>query len=265
MLVPTLNEEKNLQHVLPAIPDLVDEIVLVDGYSTDRTVEVARELVPDIKIVMEPRKGKGRALRTGFHACTGDIIVAIDADGSTDPAEIPRFVDALLCEADFVKGSRFMHGGGTDDMEWFRRGGNWALMMLVRASFGGQYTDLCYGYFGFWRDVLPYIDDPSVDGFEIETHMNIKVLEAPLVVREVPSFEHERIHGTSNLRTFQDGFRVLRVILRERANRRRRQDHSDDGIIVDLRDHVPPTMIVESLPTTTTPRLSDLDRARTRW
>ena len=215
VLVPTLNEEKNLPYVLPLIPDFVDEIVLIDGYSTDRTVEVARELVPDVEIVMEPRRGKGRALRTGYHASSGDILVAIDADGSTDPREIPRFVDALISEADFVKGSRFMHGGGTADMEWYRKCGNWVLTRMVRASFGGNYTDLCYGYFAFWRDVLPVIDDPSIDGFEVETYMNIRVLEAPLVVREVPSFEHPRIHGTSNLRTVQDGLRVMRTIVRE--------------------------------------------------
>ncbi len=89
-------------------------------------------------------------------------------------------------------------------------------MQVVRFSFGGQYTDLCYGYNAFWRDVLPIIDDASIDGFEIETHMNVRVLTAPIIVREVPSFEHQRIHGTSNLRTFQDGFRVLRTILSER-------------------------------------------------
>lgn len=216
VLVPTLNEAKNLEHVMPAIPAMVDEVVIIDGCSTDDTVAVARRLRPDVRVVVEPRPGKGRALCTGFHASTGDIIVTIDADGSTDPREIPRFVDALLGEADFVKGSRFMHGGGTADMELLRRAGNWGLMMLVRAAFGGQYSDLCYGYNAMWRDVLPYVLDEDVDGFEIETHMNVRVLTAPIVVREVPSFEHARIHGNSNLRTFRDGWRVLKTIVRER-------------------------------------------------
>lgn len=233
VLVPTLNEAENLRHVLPAIPAMVDEVVIIDGCSTDDTVAVARELRPDIKIVVEPRPGKGRALCTGFRASTGDIIVTIDADGSTDPREIPRFVEALLSEADFAKGSRFMHGGGTDDMELLRRAGNWALMRLVRASFGGQYSDLCYGYNALWRDVLPYVLDEDIEGFEIETHLNVRVLTAPIVVREVPSFEHARIHGNSNLRTFRDGWRVLRTIVSER----RRLRHLEP--IIDLRV-VPP-------------------------
>jgi glycosyltransferase involved in cell wall biosynthesis len=225
VLVPTLNEARNLEHVLPRMPSLVDEVVLIDGGSTDGTIEVARSLRPDIRIVREPRPGKGRALRTGFHASSGDIIVTIDADGSTDPREIPRFVSALLDEADFVKGSRFLHGGGTADMDRLRRAGNWCLTRAVRVAFGGQYTDLCYGFNAFWRDVLPFIDDCRVDGFEVETHMNVRVLRAPLVVREVPSFEYERIHGVSNLRTFQDGLRVLRTIVTERRRCGRSASH----------------------------------------
>src|SRR5437868_14684742 len=103
VVIPTLNEAENLPHVLPRIPDWVDEVLLVDGHSTDRTVEVARELRPDIRIMMQEGRGKGAALRTGFTAASGDLIVMLDADGSTDPAEIPAFVGALLAGADLAK------------------------------------------------------------------------------------------------------------------------------------------------------------------
>lgn len=214
VVIPAMNEEKNLPHVLPSIPAWVHEVVLVDGNSVDRTVEIARELYPSIRIVAQQGKGKGAALRTGFEAVTGDIIVMLDADGSTDPAEIPAFVGALLSGADFAKGSRFLQGGGTADMEFYRRFGNWGLVSLVKLLFGGQYSDLCYGYNAFWRWTISDLKLDG-DGFEIETMMNVRALRANLQVIEVPSFEAERIHGTSNLRTFPDGCRVLRTIVRE--------------------------------------------------
>ncbi len=214
VIVPTLNEARNVTEVLPTIPRWVDEVLLVDGGSTDGTVEAARAARPDIRVVSELRPGKGVALQTGWREATGDIIVTIDADGSTDPREIPAFVGLLLAGADMVKGSRFVHGGGTDDMGPLRRSGNWALTRLVRVLYGGHYSDLCYGYNAFWRHAVPYFDGDA-DGFEIETFMNVRALRHGLKVVEVPSFELSRIHGQSNLRTFADGWRVLRTIVRE--------------------------------------------------
>ena len=214
VVVPTLNEAENLPYVLPLIPASVTEVLLVDGHSTDTTVEVAQQLMPDIRVVQQVGRGKGAALRTGFAAATGDIIVMIDADGSTDPHEIPAFVDALLKGADYAKGSRFTQGGGTADMEFHRKLGNMGFVWLVRALFGGSFTDLCYGYNAFWADVLPdlYLDG---DGFEIETIMNVRALQAHLKITEVGSFEYERRFGVSRLRTFPDGWRVLKAIGRE--------------------------------------------------
>jgi hypothetical protein len=121
----------------------------------------------------------------------------------------------LLAGADFAKGSRFLQGGGTFDMSWMRYVGNWMLTKLVRLIFGGQYSDLCYGYNAFWKWLLPTLD-LDADGFEIETLMNVRALRAHLKVAEIPSFEAERIHGESNLNTFRDGWRVLKTIVRER-------------------------------------------------
>lgn len=213
-VIPTLNEEKNLIHVLPSVQQWVDEVILVDGHSSDETVNVARELCPSIRVVMQEGRGKGSALRAGFAAATGDIIVMLDADGSTDPAEIPIFVGALLSGADFAKGSRFLQGGGTEDMPFYRMLGNLGFVWLVRLLFGGKYTDLCYGYNAFWKRVLPLLDLDGT-GFEIETMMNVRALKAGLQIIEVPSFESLRVHGNSNLKTFPDGWRVLMTIFRE--------------------------------------------------
>jgi glycosyltransferase involved in cell wall biosynthesis len=220
VVIPTLNEAANLPYVLPQLPAYVDELVLVDGHSTDDTLEVARRLCPEIQVVLEHVRGKGAALQRGFSACSGDIIVMLDADGSNDPAEIPRFVGALLSGADFAKGSRFIQGGGTADMPRHRKAGNRIFVWLVRLLFGSRYSDLCYGYNAFWRDV---VDDLTLDGngFEIETMMNIRALRAGLHIVEVPSFEEARIHGESKLITVKDGWRVLRTIFSERRAARR--------------------------------------------
>lgn len=230
VVMPTLNEARNLPHVLPAIPAWVHEIVLVDGGSTDGTVEVAKELRDDLVVIQDLTPGKGAALRRGFEVAEGEIIVMIDADGSMDPAEISAFVGALIGGADFAKGSRFCHGGGTADMEWYRRLGNSWLTRLVRVSFGGRYSDLCYGYNAFWARSLDHLD-LDADGFEIETLMNIRALTTGLVVTEVPSYEAERLHGSSNLNTVTDGWRVLRTIIRER-----RSPHRSSMSVIDLRD-----------------------------
>ncbi len=224
VIIPALNEALNLPHVLPRIPAWVHEVILVPGHSTDDTVAVAQRLWPSIRIIGQQGRGKGAALVSGFAAATGDIIVMLDADGSMDPEEIPVYVAALVAGADFVKGSRFLPGGGTTDMEFYRKAGNWGLTLLVRVLFGGCYTDLCYGYNAFWRRILAQVtfDAP---GFEIETQMNVRVLLHQLTVAEVPSFEVQRPNGVSNLRTVPDGWRVLKTILGERIRGLGQQRH----------------------------------------
>jgi glycosyltransferase involved in cell wall biosynthesis len=213
LIIPALNEEKNLPHVLPRIPSLVDEVLLIDGSSKDRTLRVATELCPHIRIVRQDGKGKGDAIRCGIKHATGDIIVMIDADVSMDPEEIPLFIEPLLNGFEFAKGSRFLSRGGTEDMESYRKFANRFFIFLVNKLFHGKYTDLCYGYNAFWRHAYEKLDILS-DGFEIETELNIKALKAGLRVTEVASFEEQRLNGKSNLKSFRDGFRILRTIIR---------------------------------------------------
>jgi glycosyltransferase involved in cell wall biosynthesis len=225
VVIPALNEALNLPLVLAELPDVVDEVVVVDGHSTDGTPEAALRAMPDARVVVQTGRGKGDAMRCGFEAATGDVLVMMDADGSADPAEIPRFVQTLLDGADFAKGTRFADYGGSSDLTPIRRAGNRALSGTVNALFGTGYSDLCYGYNAFWRHCLPAMN-VDCQGFEIETLINIRIGRAGLDVREVPSFERDRIHGESNLRTFRDGARVLRTILRERARPKPRRHHS---------------------------------------
>lgn len=229
VVIPAKNEARSLPWVLEELPAGLHEVILVDGSSSDDTVEVARRCRPDIVVIGQTRRGKGNALACGFAAATGDFIVMIDADGSTDPAEIPRFVDALRHGADFAKGSRFMPGAGSSDISRLRQYGNWWLNRIVNIIYGTRYTDLCYGYNAFRRDCLDTIGlfpgtagDAPVgtmlwgDGFEVETLINLRIAKAGLRVFEVPSFERSRLFGNSNLNAFSDGLRVLRTIHIER-------------------------------------------------
>jgi glycosyltransferase involved in cell wall biosynthesis len=188
VVIPTLNEAENLRLLLPVIPDWIHEIIVVDGRSTDHTIEVVESFAQQRRL---------------------------DADCSMHPCEILLLVAALTAGADFAKGSRFIQGGGTADMSWFRALGNWGLTQIVNVLYRGSFTDLCYGYFAFWRRCLPVID-PTCDGFEVETFIKLQAMKARLRIAEVPSFETLRIHGMSNLHAVPDGIRVLRTILQER-------------------------------------------------
>lgn len=218
VVMPVRNEAQNLYYILPRIPSIVSEVIIVDGHSTDDTIAVAKKLLPTARIIEQQGQGKGDAVRAGFEACTGEIIVMVDGDGSADPTEIERFAQALMAGNDFAKGSRFLEGGGSQDITLLRRLGNTFLCALVNILFGIRFTDLCYGYNAFWKHCLEYIQ-LDCDGFEIETLLNLRMHKANLKTVEVPSMEHPRIHGQSNLRTFRDGWRVLGTIIRERMNR----------------------------------------------
>ena len=235
VVIPAKNEALNLPHVFAGLPRDLYEVILVDGGSSDDTVEVARQLWPEITIIGQTRRGKGNALACGFEEASGDFIVMLDADGSTDPAEIPLFVDALKSGADFAKGSRFMTGAGSSDISRFRQLGNYFLNKAVNLLYGTRYTDLCYGYNAFRRECLSVIDLEGGevegvsertmlwgDGFEVETLINVRIAKAGLRVAEVPSFERSRYFGTSNLNAFSDGMRVLRTIHAERKRGTRR-------------------------------------------
>jgi glycosyltransferase involved in cell wall biosynthesis len=233
VVIPALNEARNLPYVLGRMPPDIHEVILVDGYSVDGTVTVAREAWPSLRVVRQSRTGKGNALACGFAVATGDIIAMIDADGSADPTEIPRFVQALIDGTDFAKGTRFAEGGGSKDITRVRGLGNRALTAIFNLGYHTRYSDLCYGFNVFWRQHLPALgldatSPPSAhgdgrlwgDGFEVETLIHVRVAKANLVVIEVPSFEHARMYGVSNLSAFSDGVRVLRTLIIERQRAR---------------------------------------------
>lgn len=215
VVIPARNEARNLAYVFARLPAGLHQVLLVDGHSTDGTPAEARRLWPEVQIIQQPGKGKGDALNAGFAACTGDVIAMLDADGSTDPREIPRFVSALGAGADVAKGSRYAQGGGSSDLTSTRRFGNAFLGWLVNSLYDTRFSDLCYGYIAFSQRCLPYIRFDA-GGFDAETLINVRVARAGLLIQEVPSYERPRLHGESNLKAVRDGLLILRTIVLER-------------------------------------------------
>ncbi len=269
VVIPALNEARNIPHVFERMPLDVHEVVLVDGFSVDGTVAVARQLRPDVRVVRQSRVGKGNALACGIAVATGDIIAMVDADGSADPGEIPRFVEALLNGADFAKGTRFAEGGGSADITRLRSLGNYGLTAFFNACYRRTYSDLCYGFNVFWRRhaAVLGLDAASPqrsggdgrlwgDGFEVETLIHVRVANAGLTVAEVPSFEHPRIHGVSNLNALRDGRRVLRTILTER----RRSPLLQSSKSVPPSVHLPPPAAIQVLHERTVPPVGSEQR-----
>jgi len=211
VIIPTLNEEKNLPGVLEELPDYIDETIIVDGHSTDKTVEVAKKFGASI---VYDDVGKGSALRVGMKEAKGDIIIMMDADCSHIPREIGLLVAGIQSGFDICMGSRFIQGGGTEDMTLLRKFGNKFFVFLVNSIWGMNYSDLCYGYRSLRKDSVEKLELES-DGFGIEMELSIRAAKKKLRVLEVPSYEKARASGEGKLRTFRDGWMILRRIDKE--------------------------------------------------
>lgn len=213
VIICTLNEAPNLPYVLPRIPQGVEEILLVDGHSSDGTADVARELRPEVRVVFEEGKGKGLALRRGIEASTGDIVVTLDADGETDPADLPLFVDALRRGCDFAKGSRFAPVSQNPQARPFR---DWLVVTIFNRLYKTGFTDLCSGYNAFWRSILQRVNLWSDGGWNYEPLLVARAAKAGLRVEEVPHRSLGRLSGRSKLGAWGQTLAAVRTVVGER-------------------------------------------------
>jgi glycosyltransferase involved in cell wall biosynthesis len=222
VIICALNEEHNLPHVLPKIPEWVDEILLVDGHSKDGTVEVAKHLCPCIRVLGQPGRGKGNALKYGVQQALGDIIVTIDADGETPPEEIGNFVKPLLEGFDFTKGSR-LTGHRPAKMPPYRWFGNKVLALTCNLLFNTRFHDVCSGYNAFWKLKFTQLDltyGIKEVGCSMEQQMIVRAKKAGMRVLEIPHTSHGRISGASVIsskrQSIKQGFRDWFIIISER-------------------------------------------------
>ncbi len=214
IVIPTLNEEKNIGAAIGEVKRVLRgydyEIIVVDGHSRDSTVGIAKRA--GARVIYDDY-GKGSALIKGMHAARGGIIISMDADMSNKPEELKLLIAGIEAGYDVCVGSRFLVGGGSDDMPLVRKFGNKVFVMLVNLLYGSRYTDLCYGYRSFSRRAVRELRLRE-KGFGIETEMNILAQKKHMRILEVPSYEKRRANGEGKLQSLSDGWRILKTIVR---------------------------------------------------
>lgn len=222
LAVLTLNEIEGLRQIFPKIPThCVDEILAVDGGSTDGTLEffAAR----GIRTIRQEKRGRGEAFRLAVREARTDWLVFFSPDGNEDPDDIPRLVQGLVDGSDMVIASRFMPGGRSedDDKRLFasRRWGNLTFTRLANALWGGprRITDTINGFRGITREAFHRLS-PDAEGYAVEFQMSIRALQLGLEVLEIPTTESPRVgRGVSKLNAIPVGLQFLALMLREWA------------------------------------------------
>lgn len=217
VIIPTLNEEKTIGSIIERTLIYANKVLVIDGRSEDGTIKIARENGAQIKI--QNGRGKGAALKDAFFHANSKIIVMLDGDGSMRPEEIPLFLKEIDAGADLVKGSRFLDNGGSEDITFLRKFGNFLFLFLVNKICNSNFTDLCYGFMAFNKNATKRLR-PILrsKGFNIEAEIIIKAKKLDLKIVEIPSFELNRLYGKSKLNTMKDGFKIFATILKESLN-----------------------------------------------
>lgn len=215
LVVLTRDEEPTVGSVVEGARPHVGEILVVDGHSRDRTREVAAQL--GARVVLDSGRGKGAAMRQAIHEVSGELIVFIDADGSHDPADIPRLVEPIASgNADMVIGSRFK--GGSDELvgnlnQFFRMTGSNVITTFINYRWGVRLTDTQNGFRAVRTDVARQLQ-LAEDGFPIETEMDMEVLRRGFRIAEVPSHEHRRAAGESKIVLWRVWWQYPLILLR---------------------------------------------------
>lgn len=210
--IPAMNEAKSLPKVLNKIPrGVVDEVLVIDGHSTDDTRKVAEAM--GCRVLTQPGKGYGDAMRFGFKSALGDVIVSMDADGSPNPEEIPRLVNKLRDgNYDLVLGSRYIEGAGSEDDTIIRRVGNKIFTLLTNAIHGTNLTDSLYLFCAMKKEMLLNLDLKSND-FSLCLEIPVKAFKAGYSIAEIPSFERKRFADVSRVNALTDGLKILKALL----------------------------------------------------
>jgi len=213
VVIPCLNEEEGIARVLQRIPEFVDEVIVVDNNSTDRTAEVARE--HGAKVVNEDKRGYGRAYKTGLLHAKGDIIITLDGDHSYPVDALSYLIEALLDSGvRFVSASRFPIQD-IDSMATKNMVGNILLSLVTSLLFLRRIRDSQSGMWIFFRESLEHMDLVS-DGMSFSEEIKLEALLNPAIgFRECP-IRYSNRAGEIKLRPWRDGWQNLLFLFRKR-------------------------------------------------
>lgn len=214
LLIPTLNEFEGMKAVMPRVKrEWVDQIIVVDGGSTDGTIEYARE--KGYSVFVQKTKGLMNAYREALDAASGDVIITFTPDGNSMPELIRPLIEKMKEGYDMVIVSRYLPGAKSYDDDRVTAFGNWMFTKMINILFGGRYTDTLVG-FRAWKKELFYSfkADTDTDVLSFEPYSAVMCAKRKCKVAEIPGDEPPRIGGVRKMQPFRNGLYVLRIILK---------------------------------------------------
>lgn len=222
IILPTLNEEATIGKVIDEIQQQAlarngydVSIVVVDGNSLDRTREIAED--KGAEVMIEPRKGKGRAMQTAFQAVDADFVFMLDADYTYPATYIPEMLDLLRDGSKIVIGSRLKGKIEKGAMTQLNIIGNHLLTLMAKIIYRGKTSDLCTGFWGFHGELLKDLN-LSADGFDFEADLFIQISRRGHSITQVP-ITYRRRPTKQKLNSLKDGFKIGWKLIRDRLIR----------------------------------------------
>lgn len=210
VIIPTQDEEKSIKDIIQKSRKYSDDVIIIDGHSTDRTREIAASV--GARVYLDRKKGKGSAVRLGMLKAKGDILVFMDADGSHNPDSIPALVNPILKgKADHVSGSRMK--GGSDELhgdllKFMRMVGSDIITLGINYKFNVRLTDSQNGFRAIKKDVALSLGLKE-DITTIEQEMIIKTVKKGYIILEIPVHEYARSYGDSHIKLHKVWFRYV--------------------------------------------------------
>lgn len=212
LIIPTYNEIDGVKAIMPQIDrSWCDEILVVDGGSTDGTVEWLRE--NNWNVIQQTKPGIGEAYREAQAVTTGEVILTFSPDGNSVAERIPALVEEMRKGYDLVIVSRYLDGAKSEDDDSLTSIGNFLFTSMINICFGGKYTDTLVIFRAYRREILKTLDIDAPH-MTYEVQISIRAAKAKLRIGEIPGDEPARIGGERKMRPFRVGLEILREIAR---------------------------------------------------